>query len=301
MKKIGCGISLFAASLTLGFSQVSAEVTLDHDQFLSGEALPVAVRIANRSGQTLHLGAEEGWLTFAIEATGGRVVAKLAEVPVIGEFALESAQVAVKRVDLQPYFALDQPGHYSLVAGIRIKAWNFEVATPPKGFDIVKGTKLWEQEVGVPSTNGNAVPEIHKYVLQEANYLKNHLGLFLQVTDASNDRPLRVFPLGRLLSFSQPEAQVDRTSNLHLLYQDGPRSFNYTVFNPQGGLLVRQTYDYYNTRPRLRPDMDGNIVVFGGMRHLLPSDEPPLASATPPDKPASAPNASNDGPLPPKP
>jgi hypothetical protein len=303
MKKLGCGISLFAASLTIGFSQVGVEVKLDNEQFLSGEAVRATVRISNNSGQPLHLGMEEGWLTFSIQSSGGGVVAKLGDVPVTGEIVLESAKVGIKHVDLAPYFALEQPGNYQVVANVRIKAWNYEATSSPKAFDIVPGAKLWEQEVGVPSTNANAVPELRKYVLQQANYLKNRLGLYLRVSDATTGRPLRVFPIGRLLSFSQPEAQVDKISDLHLLYQDGPRSFSYTVFNPEGDLLVRQSYDYYNTRPRLRPDVDGNIVVFGGMRHFTPNDEPPPppAAAPPPDQPPSAPNSSHDGLPPPKP
>jgi hypothetical protein len=301
MKRVGCVIGFFAASLTIGFSQVGVEITLDHDQFLSGEAVEVAARITNRSGQPLHLGTEEGWLSFSLESAGGGVVAKLGDVPVMGEFVLDSAKVAIKRVDLAPYFALEPPGHYSVVANLRVKAWNYEVASPPKGFDVVRGATLWEQEVGVPSTNVSAVPELRKYVLQQANYLKNRLGLYLRVSDATTGRALRVLPIGRLLSFSQPEAQVDKVSNLHLLYQEGPHSFSYTVFNPAGDLLVRQTYDYYNTRPRLRPDANGDIVVFGGMRRLTPEDEPPVPSSPPPQRPPSAPISTNDGLPPPKP
>src|SRR5207249_11768589 len=69
------------------------------DQFLPGETLPAAVRISNRSGQTLRLGAEEDWLTFSVEARESAVVAKIGEVPVRGEFVVESSQRATKHVD----------------------------------------------------------------------------------------------------------------------------------------------------------------------------------------------------------
>jgi len=42
-------------------AQVSVEVATEQDQFLPSETVPVAVRITNRSGQLLHLGADAMW------------------------------------------------------------------------------------------------------------------------------------------------------------------------------------------------------------------------------------------------
>src|SRR5476651_1849595 len=102
-------------------AQVAVEVTMEQDQFLPSEKLPVAVRITNRSGQPLHLGADADWLTFSVESADGFVVVKNAEVPVTGEFDLNSSQVATKPVDLQPYFGLAHPGRYRVTATVRIK------------------------------------------------------------------------------------------------------------------------------------------------------------------------------------
>ena len=64
-----------------------------------------------------------------------------------------------------------------------------------------------------------------------------------------------------MVSFGRPEPQVDKFSNLHLLYQEGPHSFNYTVINPDGEIIARRTYDYVDKRPRLQPDAEGKILV----------------------------------------
>ena len=99
------------ALVLLAFCRASAQlvdvkVVLDQDQFLPSETLPLAVRITNRSGQTLHLGADPDWLTFSVESDDHFIVVKNSEVPVLGEFDLGSSQVATKHVDLQPYFDL---------------------------------------------------------------------------------------------------------------------------------------------------------------------------------------------------
>ena len=111
-------------------AQVTVDVVLDQEQFLPSESLPVAVRITNRSGQSLHLGADAKWLTFSVESTGGTMVVKNADVPVQGEFDVGSSQVATKRVDLAPYFALTRQGGYRVTARVHIKDWNAEIPNP---------------------------------------------------------------------------------------------------------------------------------------------------------------------------
>lgn len=266
---------MLLASVNSLCAQVTLEVTLDQEQFLPGEALPVAVRITNRSGQTLQLGADEGWLVFSIESVEGLIVVKTGEVPVAGEFTLESSKRAIKRVDLAPYFNLAKPGRYSITATMFVKEWNRQIASAPKPFDIIEGSKLWEQEVGIPKAQDatNQLPELRKYTLHQANYLRKHLILYVQVNDTTG-KLRKVFPIGPMLSFGQPEPQIDKFSNLHILYQDGPRSFSYTVVNPDGEVIVRQSYDM-TTRPRLKIDDQGNLKVVGGARRIKPTDLPP--------------------------
>src|SRR5579859_6586521 len=168
MKFCGLGSSALLLSVSSLWAQVTVEVTQPQDQFLQGEALPVAVRITNRSGQSLTLGAEPDWLTFSIETRDGRVVNQIADVPVVGEFTLESSQVAIKHVDLAPYFVLNDPARYAIVATLKIKSWGRELESPPRNFDVIEGAKLWEQEVGVPRDPSlGGVPEVRKYILQQ--------------------------------------------------------------------------------------------------------------------------------------
>ena len=286
MKVSGLWFALWVAVLLPVSAQVTVEVTLEQDQFLPAESLPAAVRITNRSGQSLHLGREPDWLTFAVQSHGDEVVPKSAEVPVVEEFVLESSKVATKRVDLAPYFALDRSGHYAISATVQIKDWNQKITSPPKNFDVIDGAKLWEQEVGVPNATGptNATPEVRKFILQQANYLKAQLRLYVRLTDASGARTFRVLPIGPMVSFGQPEPQVDKFSNLHLLYQDAAHTFRYTVVSPNGEIIARQIYDYVDKRPRLQPDMDGKISVNGGVRRVTPNDVPPPRPATPGDE-----------------
>jgi hypothetical protein len=278
MKPFGlwAGAGLLAVSITSASAQISVQITLDQEQFLQGESLPAAVRITNRSGQPLHLGAQTNWLTFGIEALDGTAVVKLGDVPVEGEFTLESSKKATKRVDLSPYFAITHPGRYRISAVVHLKDWDQDVAASPGEFNIIEGAKLWDQTVGLPRSSEvtNGVPELRRYILQQANYLKGQIRLYLRITDAYG-KTLRVFPVGSMVSFSRPNFQVDKASELHVLYQNGPYTYSYTHFSPDGDLLARQTYDYVTTRPQLRGEDDGGISVKGGSRRVTPNDVPP--------------------------
>jgi len=286
MKVLGLWLMLLAAALPPVSAQVTVEVTQEQDQFLPAESMPVAVRITNRSGQALRLGQGEDWLTFSVESRKSEVVPKIGEVPVAGEFVLESSRVATKRVDLAPYFVLNRPGRYSVTATIQIKDWNQSLRSEPKNFDVIEGARLWEQEIGVPDSAAgtNATPEVRKFILQQANYLKSQLRLYVRLTDASETRTFRVFPLGSLVSFGRPEPQVDKFSSLHVLYQEGPHAFIYTVVNSDGEIITRRTYDYVDKRPRLVPDTEGKVLVTGGVRRPTAKDVPPFKPATDAEK-----------------
>jgi len=274
----------FLASVLRLSAQVSVEVSLEQEQFLASETLLVTVRVTNRSGQTLRLGEDADWLTFSVEARDGFVVTKSGEIPVTGEFVLDSSKMATKRVDLAPYFNLTKPGRYTVIASARIKQWDKQYVSKPKSFDIIHGAKLWEQEFGVPLPAGalNRQPEVRKYILQQANYLKQ-LKLYLRLTDASEGKVFKVFAIGPMVSFGRPEPQLDKSSNLHVLYQTGPHGCSYTVVNPDGEVIVRQTHNITNTRPRLRVGPEGDFIVVGGMRRPAANDLPAPEVSTPSD------------------
>lgn len=278
------GLTFFRAS-----AQVKVEVVPDQEQFLPSEEVRVAVKITNRSGQPLHLGADANWLTFDVESADGLIVVKNAEVPVLGEFDLGSSQVATKRVDLAPYFGLTRPGRYRIIATVRIKDWRAETASAPRNFDVITGAKLWSQDFGVPVPAGatNLTPEVRKYTLLKANYLRTQLRLYVEVSDPAEAQVFKVVNIGKTVSFSSPETQLDRYSNLHVLWQSGASHYTYAVVNPAGGLARQEVYDYVSTRPRLNMADDGSVTVYGGVRRV--QSEPMPMVKSPNELPPAAP------------
>jgi hypothetical protein len=270
---VGLAFTAFCAS-----AQVNISVTMKQEQFLPGESVPVYVHVTNRSGQSLHLGDDNEWLSFLVESDDGFMVIKKSDPSVIGAFDLGSSEVATKRVDLAPYFTLTRNGRYKVTATLHIKSWSTEITSPPQKFDVIQGAELWSQAFGVPDPAvTNAPPRVRKYSLIEANYLSDQLRLYIQVSDAGGGS-LKVRPIGPMISFGQPEAQLDPLSNLHILYQNGASTFTYAVVDPDGDITQQEVYDYVSTRPRLRQDDSGNISVYGGVRRVeMPSVDSPAA------------------------
>jgi hypothetical protein len=275
MKPIWLLLGFWLASGACLVAQVRVEVTTDQEHFLPGERLVLRVKIINQSSETLELGKEPDWLKFGVEGSSGFVVNKLGEVPVTGEFSLASSEVAVKQVDVAPFFDVSKPGRYKITASLKLPQWNLTVVSPAKSFDVINGTVLWQQDFGVPGsmTASRKSPEIRQYTLQKATYLKQ-LQLYVRVSDTSDNRVCRVFSLAPMVSFSHPEAQIDRESRLHVFSQTGARSFVYAIVNPEGELLLRQVYDYSTSRPKLATGDDGKVVVRGGTRRVSAQDLP---------------------------
>jgi hypothetical protein len=260
---------------------VTAKLQLGQDQYLPDEDVPLKVLIANRSGQPVVLGTDQQWITFSVVGEHEYVVPKQGEMPVQSPFTLLSGQEVTRQFNPTPYFGFRQPGRYILGATIKIPQWKQEIACKPVALTVSEGVPLphlGDLTFGVPPPPGltNAPPEVRRYSLLKASDL-DELRLYFRLTD-KNGRTLRVFPLARMLSFSDPEAQIDRANNLHVLLQTGAQTFTYSVLDPNGNLLARQFHEYTRTRPSLHVNQDGQIFVAGGRRLLTWEDIPAPAA-----------------------
>jgi hypothetical protein len=286
MKKIGwlAALALLAAwPLQAQLNGVTAQLQLAQDEYLPGEDLDLKVRITNRSGQEIILGADNDWLVVSITDENNVACAKLGDMPLQGEFFLLSGEVGIRPLNPTPYFDFRRLGRYRITASLRIPQWRQEIVCKSVSFTVGNGValpNLANLQFGLPMPPGatNAAPEVRSYSLLKVSHLKE-LKLYFRLTDSAG-KILRVFPIAHMTSFTDPEAQIDRFNNLHVLSQTGARSFNYCVINPQGQWVVRQTYGRTDTRPVLRVDAEGRIFVAGGARRLSADDFPAPAPAT---------------------
>jgi hypothetical protein len=267
---VGC---CWLARCALG--QMSVEVDFEFEQYLAGEPLRAAVRLTNFSGRTLKLGETPDWLDVSVESDSGFVVGRTADPPVVESFELPSSSRATRWVDLVPYFNLGRPGRYRVTATVRIRELGLELTSKPSAVNISSGTKIWEQDFGLNTAAADAPPaiEVRRYALIQAMNEKK-VTLFVRVSDVYEARVFRVSAIGPVLAFSHPEAQVDRSGQLHVLFQTSAKRFTYIITSVDGEIVGRQIHQYTNTRPKLRIREDGTVVVSGGWRLVTSSDIP---------------------------
>jgi hypothetical protein len=140
---------------------------------------------------------------------------------------------------------------------------------------VTSGAKIWEQDFGLrrEEADKSVALEVRKYALIQSMNQKS-ISLYVRISDRQEVRVFRVFAIGPVLAFSRPEAQVDRSSQLHVLNQTSARQFTYCVVSPDGEVVVRQLHRYADTRPALRTKGDGTVLVSGGYRQITPEDIP---------------------------
>lgn len=289
MKKLVLIAAVLLAAVAAS-AQVKVEVVFDGEQYIANEPLIARVRIINDSGSTLRLAEAADWLDFAVrvKANGkeGPYVRPLRPLTHIDPFPLESSKTATVRMDLSPCFNLTQVGEYQVVATVKVPAFTATYASPAKTFFIVTGSRMWERPFGLPSSiaapDPSGLPEMRKYILIQALSGKE-TKFYVRLTDAQ-EKNIKVIPIGTLISFSRPEPQLDKWSNLHVLYQIGSRAFAYTVINPNGLLIARETHEISDTRPTMTTTDEGRIVIRGGKRRPTVDDIPPYDAAQIPEE-----------------
>ena len=271
------------ASSTAQAQRVGVELVTEQNTFLPNEPLYVGVRITNRSGQPVIFGQEDDWVKFSVFGQKKMAVAKAGDPAGGGIFVVPTASTSIKWFDLAPFFEMNQIGPYTLSASVKVKQWNdLIIANPPKVINVVKGVTIAEQEFGIPTPIGSTKPpEVRKYILQQVRH-PTQLRLYVRVTDDTGFKIFGVTPIGTLVSFSKPEFQVDQAGNLHVLHQNGAKSFNYCITDHTGTVATRQTHEYAAKRPMLAVDHAGRMGVVGGQRRPSQSDIPP--SLPSPDK-----------------
>lgn len=270
---------IFLGGVVLGVTalhavaQVNVELVLDQEQYLRNESLPIRLRIQNSSGQPLRLGDTADWLTFGIDNRDGKALSQTGQLPLPKPFTIESSKTVTLRTDLMPYFDVSDPGRYTITANVKIPQLERQFNAEARNFDIIRGNKLWEREFGVP---GHTPPDVRKFALLQAEFIKQ-LRLYVRVTDPSESKVFHVELLGPIVSWSVNtiETQLDRSNNLHVLFQSGRNVFVYSVVEPEGGQIIRQSHEQTTTRPHLKVEEDGRVLVAGGQRKILLSDLPP--------------------------
>lgn len=251
-------VSLLMALTAQG--QIQVDLKLKRRQYIAYEPVIATVTITNLAGRDIVLRDENDlpWYGFEVTANEGRLLAPLAPAPE-PPLSIAAGSSVTRKINLTPRFPIADLGVYHVRANVFFADLNKFFYAPAKVFEVTSARPIWQRTVGDPGGNG-----ARTYSLM-TNRFPNHTSLYVRVEDKENSLVYATFSLGRVISFDEPHAEVDRNNQLHVLQCSAPRVWSYSVVGLDGRLLRHAIYSQTRSMPRLRRTPEGKVAVAGGM------------------------------------
>jgi len=271
-------------------AQIQVELKFPRLQYIAYEPVVANLTITNLAGRDVDLRSENGQAWFGFEITGdeGRTIAPISNTD-SEPLNVAAGKRVTRKINLTPQFGVHDFGTYHVRAHVYFADLNKFFYSPTKVFEVTDARPIWQKTVGIPEGNGTR-GNARTYSLM-TNRFPNHTSLYVRVEDKESGIVYSTFSLGQVIAFDQPQAEFDRSNQLHVLYCAAPRSWAYARVSLNGELISRASFSETKTRPRLVHADDGVVKVAGGMMDTpatqVTRDNAPKLSARPPNAPKS--------------
>lgn len=254
---------LFLAATTQ--AQIQVELKFKRLQYIAHEPILATVTIANNSGRDIDLHDDSGqhWFGFEINAGEGRLLAPLRQDTAEPALHVEAGKTVTRKINLTALYPVHDFGAYHVRANVFFPDLNKFFYSTTKVFQVSDARPIWQKTVGVPEGMPGS-GEARTYSLL-SNRFVDHTSLYVRVENRDNGVVFTTYSLGHIISNEEPQVEIDRANQLHVLHCAAPRSWAYSHVGLNGELLAHSTFLETKTHPRLRHTPDGSIAVNGGM------------------------------------
>ncbi len=255
-------LALFLGTLSAE-AQIQVDLKFKRRQYIAYEPIIATVTITNMAGRDIELrdDNEQHWYGFEVTAGEGRSLAPIrlgAEPPL----PIAAGTSVTRKINLTPLFPITDIGVYHVRANVFFADLNKFFYARAKVVEVTNARPIWRRTVGDPQGGG-----VRTYSLM-TNRFPDHTSLYVRVEDQENSLVYSTFSLGRVISFDEPRAEVDRDNQLHVLHCSAPRVWSYSIVGLDGRLLQRTTYSQARSSPKLRRTAEGAVAVSGGMQDV---------------------------------
>ena len=256
-----CCLVLFAASSK---AQLQVELQLKRLQYIAYEPVIATLAITNLAGRDVDLHDEGGqpWFGFEITAHEGQPVGPVNLSQTQPPLKIEAGKKVTQRINLGPLYPVQDLGTYHVRAHVYFADLNKFFYSQAKVFEVTDARPIWQQTVGVPVGVGGGGARTYSLL---SNRFPDHTSLYVRVEDKDSGVVYATYSLGRSMASDEPQVEVDRASQLHVLHCAAPRLWAYSHVDLNGELISRSTFSETKTRPRLVHTQDGDVAVRGGM------------------------------------
>jgi hypothetical protein len=241
-------------------AQLQVDLKFKRLQYIAYEPVIATMTITNLAGRDVLLrdDNDQRWYGFEVTGDEGRSLPPLPH-PAEPPLKIAAGTTVTRKIDLTPLFPITDLGVYHVRANVFFADLNKFFYARAKVFEVTNARPIWQRTVGDPGGSG-----VRTFSLM-TNRFPDHTSLYVRVEDKENSLVYATYSLGRVISFDEPHAEIDRDNRLHVLQCSAPRVWSYSVINPDGRLLKHETYSQTRTMPRLRRTNDARVAVSGGM------------------------------------
>ena len=245
-------------------AQIQVQLKFNRLQYIAYEPLIATVTITNRAGRDIDLRDEDGqhWFGFEVTRNEGQSIGS-ATTPESPPLRIEASRSVTQKINLTPLFPMQEFGAYHVRAHVYFADVGRYFYSPVKVIEITDARPIWKQSVGVPGSTGLS-GDARTYSLM-TNRFPDHTSLYVRVEDENRGIVYATYPLGHVIAFDDPQAEIDRENRLHVLHCVAPRAWSHATIGLNGQLLARSTLLETKTRPHFKRSVDGDVAVVGGM------------------------------------
>ena len=249
---------------TAAHAQVQVDLKFKRLQYIAHEPVVATVAVTNLAGRDieLHDGDGQSWLGFEITGSEEQPIAPLSSAKPEPPLKIAAGQRVTRQIDLTPLYPVYEYGAYHVRTNVYFADLEKFFYSGTRVFEVTDARPIWQQTVGVPGAGGP--DEVRTYSLM-TNRFPDHTSLYVRVQDKDTGVVYATYSLGRTIAFEQPQAEIDRANQLHVLHCVAPRAWSYARIGLNGELLEHSSFMETKTRPRLIHSSSGDVAVRGGM------------------------------------
>ncbi len=268
--------------------QIQVDVKFKRLQYIAYEPVVVTIAITNLAGRDIELHDADGqsWLGFEVTGSEGQPISLLSTENAQPPLKIEAGQRVTRQIDLASLYPVHDFGAYHVRTHVYFTDLGKFFYSGTRVFEVTDARPIWQQTVGIP-TGVPASGEVRTYSLL-TNRFPDHTSLYVRVQDKDTGIVYATYSLGRTISFEQPQAEIDRANQLHVLHCAAPRAWSYSRIGLNGELLTHSSFMETKTRPRLVHSTNGEVAVRGGVIETPAQSSrstAPKLSGRPPDLP----------------
>jgi hypothetical protein len=275
---------------TAAEAQIQVDLKFKRLQYIAYEPVLATVAITNLAGRDIELHDADGqsWLGFELSGSEQQPIAPLNGAKAEPTLKIAAGQRVTRQINLTPLYPVNEFGAYHVRTNVYFADLGKFFYSGTRVFEVTDARPIWQQTVGVPEgTAGSG--EVRTYSLM-TNRFPDHTSLYVRVQDKDNGVVYATYSLGRIISSEQPQAEIDRANQLHVLHGAAPRAWSYARVGLNGELLEHSSFMETKTRPRLLHSANGEIAVRGGVIEAPArnsASKVPKLSARPPAEPTN--------------